>query len=174
MPKATNRSGALEIIKDCEIIVGDYTVTFKILPEISDSKSASYKDEPIIGRSFPIKAYSHSENRTISIRVHFIVAEDSDIQKNLADKRALESAVYPRNDASPYRPPPICKIKCKKMLADEDICAVMKSYSTQYPTNVAWDEGTNLPYYFTMQLTFDVVYPTSQLPGQEKILGSGG
>lgn len=172
MPKATSRTGSLEVIQNCELNIAGRRIQFRILPEITDSKSASYKDEPIIGRSFPIKTYSHSENRIISMRIHFIVVEEEDIQRNLQDKRTIESAEYPR-DGSPYRPPPICRIKCGSMLAEGELCAVLRSYSTQYPTNVAWDENTNLPYYFNMNLQFEVVYPTSDLPGQERILQIG-
>lgn len=74
MPKATTALGDLNEIDECYIqIAGGQRVVPRILPEISDSKSTSYTDESIIGRSFPVKTFSHSENRTISIEWHFIV-----------------------------------------------------------------------------------------------------
>lgn len=173
MPRATTKTGKLQIIDDCYVEIADRTIMFRILPEISDSKGASYNDEPIMGRSFPIKTYSHSENRSISMRAHFIVTEDEDIERNMADKRAIESASYPRDLGSPYRPPPICKLKCGKVLGDSELCVILRNYNTSYPTNVAYDSATLLPYYFTMNLTWEVVYNTASLPGQELIMQSG-
>ena len=50
------------------------------LPEISDGKSAAYNDEPIMGRAFPLKTYSHSENRSISMTLHFYAIKKADLQ----------------------------------------------------------------------------------------------
>jgi hypothetical protein len=53
------------------------------LPEISDSKSAIYNNEPIIGRSFPLYTYSHSGDRSLNIQLHFFVVDVDDAVKNL-------------------------------------------------------------------------------------------
>jgi hypothetical protein len=100
-------------------------LVMKVLPDISDSKSATYNDEPVIGRSFPVKTFSHGDNRTISWTATFITTQRSDVQKNLDAMRAIEAAVYPRTSGggTPYQPPPICKLKCGKLLADDELCA---------------------------------------------------
>lgn len=183
--KATRSGGELNFIPNCDILIPIGEITFfgyplyheiklRILPEITDSKSAAYQDEPVIGRSFPIKTYSHSENRSISMKLHFIILDDSDAITNLKHLRAIESATYPRTEAvnKPYLPPPVCKIRCGKLLAGGYLCAVLKQYSVNFPTDVAWYEENSiyLPYKFDVELSWDVVYPNENLPGQEKIL----
>ncbi len=185
--KATNTRGELQELKDCHITVGGNKVTLKVAPEITDSKSAAYNDEPIIGRSIPLKTFSHGENRSITMNVHFVVTKFSDIKENLDSLRILESAVYPRDirgsATAPYLPPPICKLECGQLFGKGHICAVMKSYSVSFPNSVPWDagaedndvgKGTYLPYKITVNLQFDVIYRTEKLPGSEKIMEDGG
>ena len=176
MALATQPSGDLMNLEDCWILIPIYgIVRLHSLPEISDSKSASYADEPIIGRSFPLKTYSHSENRQISMTLHMFVRKQGDISLNLLVLRALESAVYPRQGSFgvPFIPPPVCKIKCGELLASEPLCVILKSYSVKFPTDVAWDETTYCPYKFDIDTTWEVVYKSSDLPGQFRILATG-
>lgn len=181
--KATLPGGILAPIPRCSIIVpGAGTIVLNNLPTISDSKSASYADEGVIGRSFPIKTYSHSENRAINMKVHFVILRNSDAEVNMRYLRWLQSAVYPRDNVpgSPYLPPPVCKIRCGNLLAgrtsDGYVCAVLKQYNVSYDPTVAWysdgnGNGSYLPYSFDMDLTWDVVFSNETLPGQEKIMG---
>lgn len=178
MPKATIPGGDLINLENCYVFVpGRGRINLHALPDITDSKSASYNDEPIIGRSFPLKTYSHSENRSISMQLHFYVRKRSDIEENMLSLRALESAVYPRDSESgtnaPFVPPPICRIKCGALLADEELCVILKSYSVKFPTDVPWDEKTFIPFKFDIDLSWEVVYKTSELPGQFRILSTG-
>ncbi len=178
MPKATLAGGNLNIIEDCFVIIPNgqesVKIELKALPDITDSKSASYHDEPIIGRSTPLKTYSHSENRVISFTMHFYTVSDGDIEENLKFLKAIQSAAYPRmGTTTPFLPPPICRIKCGDLLAKEELCVVLISYGTTYPTDVVWDEKTLLPYKFDVQTTWQVVYPSSDLPGQERIIRLG-
>jgi hypothetical protein len=173
---ATRPNGSLKPIPDCYIQTPIWKIFMRILPDISDSKSASYSDEPVIGRSTPLKTYSHSENRSINWTAHFIVCEEDDIDRNYRELRAIQSVVYPRNSFKPFSPPPICGLRCGDLLSkggffsNKEICAVLKSYSVKYPTDVPWDERTYLPYKFSVDMTWDVVYESTNLPGQEKIL----
>jgi hypothetical protein len=181
---ATNSSGELQELKQCYIKVPGFgEVILKVLPELSDSKGAAYNDEPILGRTFPLKTFSHGENRTISMNCTFIVTAKKDILENLNYLKALESAVYPRNDkngVNPFKPPPVCEIKCGSLLASNKdgtglpLCAVLKNYSISYPPDVPWDQDYYLPYKFTVNLQWEVVYKTEDLPGQEQILNRGG
>lgn len=179
MPKATTPRGRLIALRDCYIFVPNFgRITLNNLPEISDSKSAAYNDETPIGRSFPLKTYSHSDNRAISMQLHFYVTKQEDIVDNIFILRALESAVYPRDQAggaanAPFVPPPICRIRCGKLLADEELCCVLKSYNVKFPTDVAWDEDFYTPYKFDVDTSWEVVYKSSDLPGQGRILSSG-
>lgn len=178
MPKATIPGGDMIDLDDCYVFIPQRgRIKLHALPDITDSKSASYNDEPIIGRSFPLKTYSHSENRAISMQLHFYVRKSSDISENVFNLRALESAVYPRDSSSgsnaPFIPPPVCRIKCGSLLADEEICVILKSYSVKFPTDVPWDDKRFIPFKFDVDLSWEVIYKTSELPGQNRILYTG-
>jgi hypothetical protein len=180
--RATQPGGQLEPVPFCQIsIPGFPVITLNNLPEISDSKGASYQDEVVIGRAFPIKTFSHGDNRSISMKVHFFILSSTDAVTNMGYLRAIQSAVYPRDNVtgSPYLPPPICQLRCGNLLTgtqtDGWICAVLKSYSVSYDPTVAWFEdgegnGSYLPYKFDMDLSWEVVYSNTNLPGQEKIM----
>jgi hypothetical protein len=196
LPKATNaETGLLAPLDRCFIVIpsrgGDVSVQLKSLPDITDTKSANYNFEPIMGRSSPFVTYSHSEQRTISMTLHFFVTNSEDITTNLRYLRAIQSAVYPRSsDIYPVIPPPICRIKCSELLAQkpvengintsmmsasqsaysEPLCVILRSYSVKFPTEVSWDENTYLPWKFDIDTTWDVVFKNSELPGQERIL----
>ena len=180
MPKATLNGGPLTPISNCWIKVpmqsgGTHDIVMDNLPDISDSKSASYNDEPIIGRSQPLKTYSHSDNRSISIQIHLFVTSADDVQGNLQHLRALESAVYPRDNMgnAPFYPPPVCQIQCGYLLGEYPLCVVLKQYSVKFPTDVAWDEDFYTPWKFDIDTTWDVVYSSTDLPGQDRILNYG-
>lgn len=180
MPAATTIGGALVPIPNCYIKIPsmpgepEFNLQFKVLPEISDSKGATYADEPVMGRSSPVKTYSHSDNRQITIQIHMIVAAPGDVESNLKALRAIQSAVYPRHGLnSPFVPPPVCRIKCGRLLAESDLCVVLRSYNVKFPTEVAWDETSFVPFKFDIETSWEVVYKSSDLPGSERIFQVG-
>lgn len=179
MPAATIIGGALNPIDDCYVIIppefpASSPLRMKVLPEISDTKSATYSDEPIMGRSFPLKTYSHSDNRVITMQMHMVVSEPMDVEYNLKALRAVQSVVYPRhNSSTPFLPPPVCKIRCGRLLAEDEVCVVLKSYTVKFPTEVAWDELTFVPFKFDIDTNWEVVYKSSDLPGAERIFMVG-
>lgn len=180
--KATN-NGSLNPILDCEIKIPGAGVNGAMgiiklnnLPDISDSKSAVYNSEAIIGRSFPLYTYSHSADRSINIQLHFFIVNEDDGQRNLQSLRMIQSAVYPRDGAdigAPFKPPPICTIQCGDLLAKKPLCAVLQSYSVKFPTEVAWDEVTLCPYRFDVDTNWLIVYTSSELPFQDRIVNYG-
>ena len=164
MALATSSGGQLKTLNDnCWVSIPNYgKIQLKILPEISDSKKATYADTIVIGRSTPIKTY--------------LVVQQSDIQTNIKYLWAIESAVYPRlgQNSNPYTPPPVCQIQCGQMLGDAPLCVILDNYNVSFPTNVAWDKDTLLPYYFEVTTSWHVVYATSSgLPNQDKIISHG-
>jgi len=187
MPAGTILGGPLVPIENCYIIVpydgeanipfvqnGEFKIILNNLPEITDSKSASYNDEIVIGRSTPLKTYSQSDNRSISMQLHMIVSKASDVGYNLSVLKAIQSAVYPREGKNvPFAPPPICRIKCGSLLGNGELCVILKNYTVKFPTEVAWEENTFVPFKFDIDTSWDVVYKSSQLPGQEKIFTLG-
>lgn len=187
--KATT-NGKLNLIPDCEIKIpgagapsitslgrrGTGTIPMYALPDISDTKSAIYNTEGIMGRAAPLYTYSHSGDRNISMQLHFFIINPGDGDRNLHYLRMLESAVYPRmgqTDGEPYRPPPVCQIKCGKLLATRPVCAVLQSYSVKFPTEVAWEAETYCPFRFDVDTNWIVVYTSSDLPYQNRIVTYG-
>jgi len=176
MPTATDKTCKLKPI-DCTITVpGAGDLQPRILPEVTDSKSATYNDEPIIGRSFPVKTYSHSDNRSIGMKWHIVIVDEETKSEAIRQLKAFQSCVYPIDGQgqTPYEPPSICTIDCGEILSagsgGATLCVVLKSYSVSYPTDVAWDEDDLIPYKFDIDLQWDVVYATSDLPGSDKII----
>jgi hypothetical protein len=180
MPAATIIGGSLVPIRECYVTIpndGDeFKLVFKVLPDIGDSKTASYNDETVIGRASPLKTYSQSDNRTISMTIHMVVSSAEDVDYNLRAMRAIQSAVYPRKgqNGAPFVPPPVCRMKCGRLLTEgEELCVILKSSSVKFPTEIAWDESSYTPYKFDIDTQWDVVYTSADLPGQERIFTSG-
>jgi hypothetical protein len=181
-------NGKLQKVNGCLIVIPGENVkprkiVMRALPDISDSKQAIYNGEGIIGRSAPLYTYSHSGDRNINMQIHFFVVQDRCNGNcgqcpdcNLTNLRWIQSACYPRKDAiTPYKPPPICRIKCGDLLAkgNRAVCAVLQSYSVRFPTEVAWDTETGCPYRFDVDTSWLVVYSTEKLPFQNKIYTFG-
>jgi hypothetical protein len=176
--KATSNDGSLREIPNCYVMIpGAGTVFLKSLPDISDSKTAQYSDETVIGRASPLKTFSHSSARSISMTMHFYTTGPKDAEDNLSFLRALESAVYPRDTGgggAPFIPPPVCQIRCGSLLSDEDpLCVILMQYNVKFPTNVAWDNQLFTPAQFDIDTTWEVVYKSSDLPGQNRIFSTG-
>lgn len=181
MTRATT-NGALNYIDDCYIAIpgprSGTTINMRSLPEISDSKQVTYNSENIIGRSFPLYTYAHSGDRVLSIQIHFYVVYDVDAEFNLQSLRAIQSAAYPRagNAGAPFMPPVVCTIKCGHLIAKEPICAVLQSYNVRFDTQVAWYEskaGMYCPARFDVDTSWLVVYTSSDLPYQDRIIDTG-
>lgn len=173
--KSTKPNGSLRPIEKCYLFIPNYgKMTLNNLPDISDSKSAVYNEESVIGRSSPIHTYSFSGSRQISINFHFFIIEPGDAGRNLEKLRALQSCVYPRENGDvPYIPPVVCTFRCGDILATQDICLIMENYSFSAPTEVAWDEETLCPYKFDVNTSWKVVYTSNELPFQSRIIQTG-
>lgn len=180
--KATYR-GSLAPIERCHIhIPGAGTIRMNNMPDVSDSKSAVYNNEGIIGRSFPLYTYSYSGDRTINMQIHFFIINEGDGRKNLQHLRWIQSAVYPQDpnlagaqssNGAPYKPPPVCSIQCGDMLSQEPLCALLQSYSVKFPTEVAFDVETYCPFRFDVDTNWLIVYTSSDLPFQDRIVRIG-
>lgn len=172
--KATTNGGILVPIENCYIEVPPrIRILAYVLPEISDGKGATYNDEIGIGRSAPIKTYSHSDNRTVNVNWTFVLQNAEKAREVTQHFKALKSCVYPYKESDknlPYRPPAICKIRCGHALDDKELCVILRNYSVNFPVDVPWDDTYLLPYKFSISLTWEVVYTTSELPGREKII----
>jgi hypothetical protein len=149
-------------------------IEFKILPDISDQKTASYTTDLIMGRTSPMKNYVASDERTLGIIFHFITTGPNDTAANIRIVRLIQAMVYPRNAdvqmGVPYIPPPVCRFQCGKLLSKDALCVVLKNYSLKLPTDVAWDENYLCPVKFDLDTSWDVVFASSELPGANNII----
>lgn len=178
--KATE-NGSLKEIKDCYVEIKGSKIYMNSLPDLSDSKSAVFNDETAIGRSTPIKTFAHSDARQISLTIHMYGSDLDEIDANISHLANIESAVYPQKEFDPFSPPPICKIKCGRTLTPgydatgEPLCVILKSYSIKFPREVVWVDvyGGLFPVQFDVDTTWEVVYASSDLPGQERIFSQG-
>lgn len=185
--KATSTFGAANKLQLAQIVVpvrrtgiaaigSTYeTIDFYALPELNTSKTSEFANENIIGRSFPIKSYVSSGDRTIGLKCPFFAQRKEDIAKNWKILRLLESTVYPDDDTTvfAYIPPPICLVRVGYLLTAENngfLSVVIRSVTPSYPTDVAWDESTYLPYAFEIDLQMEVIFANNRLPGQNRII----
>lgn len=176
--KATE-SGKLKRINNCWVDIPRTIgpIYMHALPDISDSKGAVYNDETAIGRSTPIKTFSHGEARQISMTMHFYASDEFEAYDNFTYLAAIASAIYPQK-GNPYAPPPVCKIKCGRLLApgvasNGELCVILKNYSIKFPTDVAWIGEELLPSKIDIDTSWEVVYASDDLPGKERILDEG-
>ena len=178
--KATSVNGVLERLTFFYLIIpvdnNEIKIYFNNINSLTDSKSATYSEESVPGRSFPVKFYSQSDNRTIGLKIKFIAGTENELGEIVKQFRAIQSAVYPRegDDSSPYFPPPICKLRYGFTLSKDEICVIIKSYSVTYPDDVAWSEKYLMPYAFEVDVPCEQVFRSSNLPGQSKIFGDIG
>jgi hypothetical protein len=176
---ATQRGGRLKPMTDCYIKIGDFPIYMYILPDISDSHSASYNTKNGTGRSLPTYTFSYGEARTIGWNMHLYADSYDALSYNLKILRMLEALTYPRSNAKnlPFLPPNIVKLKCGEVLGSYEICAVLKSYSVKFPNDVPWSpplEGFSyIPYKIDVDLSFEAVYDAGTLPGSERIITDG-
>lgn len=170
--RANTKGSKLVEVKegDCYISFdhGDQ-INLRILPEISDSKSVNYANENALGRTSPFSMFANGELRSIGWTCHFIIEKEEDAEENLIYLRMLQSACYPENNEG--HPPPMCYLKCGTLLSADPLCAVLKSYSVKFDTSVPWHEETMLPYKFSVDLQFDIVYNLNDIPIMSDILG---
>jgi hypothetical protein len=180
---ATNRNGQLVPLSDCYIRASGSPpkiVYMNNLPEISDSKSASYSEENAMGRSVPVKSFANGGTRKIGWKMKIVAPSNQDQLKAIDDLRFLESCVYPKADPSnilPYIPPRVLSIKCGRLLADYELSVILTDYNVDFPTDQPWSSARNvlyLPYMFNLSLTFEVVYDSRYLPGADRIITLGG
>jgi hypothetical protein len=158
-------------------ITAPFYIFMNNLPDITDTHDAQFGDQNGIGRSMPLKTFGQGGPRVINWTVNFIAETEEEAERNLTKFRALAACTYPRkitrNDM-PYMPPPMVYIKCGKLLANEELCAVVKSYNVKWPKDVPWTEKYYIPYRFEVAVTLEVVYVAGNMPGAERIFTRGG
>jgi hypothetical protein len=134
-------------------------IPFQFMPDtIRDSKVAVYNDIAIVGRSSPVKNYSHSGARMISFTLQFFVYPEAGMD-NL-DTAALtqkidlcRSLVVPDYDGFIIKPPPRCIVQIGKSLGFLGVC---KSVNVSYSGASPWDlDPEVLAHHATVDFTFE-------------------
>lgn len=175
MARGTESDGRLAILPECYFDTPCGRICFRILPDINDSKSANYIPENIPGRSTPIVTYAFSDPRNISTELHFMITKTDDILDNLKNLRIIQSLVYPRGaqGGAPFAPPPTVRFVCGQLMdGASGLCLILRSYNVRYPTEVAWEKFTYLPYRFSVSCNWEVVYACKNLPKNTCITSS--
>ena len=167
--------GDLYPIEDCWLQFGDgEKMPFYALPELQESKSVSYADQPIQGRAAPVKTYSYSENRTFGLTIHMYVTKTADIARNLGWIRKVAALAHPEYNGT-YLPPRVARLRCGNLLGKNPNGepVVLKSYDISYDNSVQWyrnDDGDYMPLHVAISTQWDVVYSWSWLPGQADVM----
>jgi hypothetical protein len=173
---STMGGGELRLIDAIVLNVpGCGPIKFYAMPTVTDKKGAKYSDEALIGRATPLTTYAYSEIRSITVDIPFIVRKPSDIQTNLSQLRCIESVAYPRagGEGTPFKPPPICTFKFGDFIATVPLCVILMSYQVKNDPQVPVDATTMVPYKFSVSTTWNVVYRSNNLPGNQRIIDTG-
>lgn len=143
---AVASSYILRIRKTKEGIKQD-RLPFQFLPDnISESKAAIYGDIITIGRSTPIKTYSHSASKNLNFTLKFFANPekgDMSMTPKVIKERVdfCYSLLYPDYSAGfVLKPPPKCLIRIGDQITFAGICkTVTSNYNLEGP--VPWDVG---------------------------------
>lgn len=142
---------------------------FQFLPEsIQDSKAAVYGDITVIGRSTPIKTYSHTGAETLAFSLKFFAnpeQRDASLSPKLIKERVdfCKSLVYPVYTGFIVKPPPMCIVKIGNYIAFYGVCKSVSTSVTNSPEGgTPWDIDPVtgiLPHGVQINLTFEDVKP---------------
>lgn len=133
-----------------------YVLPFQFQPDdISDSKSASYSDYPIIGRSVPLKAYEGSPSREISLTLDFFTMPvegfpfpDPYTIKRWVDR--IRSWCYPDYSYGGILPPHQVLVRMGLQIA---MISVITRVNVTYPFKT-WAPGASFTYGARVGITF--------------------
>jgi hypothetical protein len=118
-------------------------IPFQFMPDMTrDSKVAVYNDIAIIGRSSPVKNYSHSGARMINFQLQYFAAPEAGLRfvdpiliKTRVD--ACRALVVPDYSGFTMKPPPRCIVHLGLQMAFLGVCkSVNVSYLGSSPWNV--------------------------------------
>ena len=129
------------------------------MPEmLRDSKVAVYNDIAVVGRSSPVKNYSHSGARMINFSLQFFSSPEAGLGfitplliKTRVD--ALRALVVPNYDNFVVQPPPRCIVHLGLSMAFLGVC---KSVNVSYSGASPWDLlPVVLAHHATVDLSFE-------------------
>lgn len=163
-----------------EVAAGEDTFLIREIPEITDSKSANYTSQTIFGRSSPIRSYSNSEARKLSVSFNVYNTSEGVRRANFFLLRRIEAAVHPSYQPSQYQPPPVCQFQCGVALSgmiggpEEDaevrpVNVIIQNYSFSFGQDTFYDDDL-LPFVIGVSLDLEVVYSQSTLPGSADVI----
>lgn len=133
----------------------NWTIYFQSMPEnFSDSKAPNWNQQEIVGRWTPVRGYSSSSPRTISLMLTFTSsidqADNGSTYTNVLDNvNKLRSLTYPNYDSYAYSPDPVI-LKIGQMV-------FMKCIVTAFDCNwrSPWDLDTEVSMVAEVSITFE-------------------
>lgn len=134
-------------------------IPFQFMPDtVRDGKMAIYNDIAIIGRSSPVKNYSHSSARTINFTLQFFASPEAGLGmitplliKTRVD--ACRALVVPDYSGFIIKPPPRCIVHLGFSMAFLGVC---KSVNVSYSNSSPWDLAPAvLAHHATVDLSFE-------------------
>lgn len=150
------------------------TYAFYSLPEVSDSKNANYSDIQILGRSSPVKTYSGSDYRSLSVTFNLHGTSEERLLENLEFVRGIASLTHPQYENT-YLPPPVAKLKIGEMVRGPSgggVDVICMNYSYDMSPEVVWvDKEKLIPLHIALRADFHVVYAFFNLPGSQDVIG---
>lgn len=150
--------------KDCYIVVNGIGMWFPCYPEsVSDSNSASYSSENILGRSEPFQYYTGSGPRTVSVdfEMHTDMCGDVNYVYKITD--LVESACYPNYGGAIAASRVI--FHCSNNIT---IRGIISNVSTKYSGPIIDNK------YAVINLSFSVTEVTGDPPSTGQIASIGG
>jgi hypothetical protein len=156
-------------------LAGGETFQLSSLPELTWRKEASYNTQSIIGRASPVVSYSSSKSKTLEIVLHMHSPTHQDLLNNLKATHYLAAALHPRYENT-YAPPPICTLNCGVGSPSPNnspftfLRFIMTSMSQTFASDSVWDETLMVPRMWDTQISGEVIYNYSSLPGASSVV----
>lgn len=116
--------------------------------EYTYSKSATFNQNDILGRSSPIITYSKSEAIILNVSVQ-LIAYDTGAREEVTDViQSLVALTFPVEEG--VKPPPLCQVTIGEF---KDWECVVNNVAVTAGENNIWDER-GMPYMASVDLTF--------------------
>lgn len=131
---------------------GGQTLTLRVVPRISESRTATLTSDPIPGK-FPVVVYNATGARTFSFSGSFVSRTKQEADENHKNILLIKSWVLPEDGRT--ETPQRLVLKGWKNLFHK-VQVTLQTYSIQYPDDTDYVEGSEaympivLPFSFTL------------------------
>ena len=157
-------------ISNCYLIREDNLydrVSFVHIPEtIPDSNAADYAEQQLYGRSEPVRAYSATGARSLSLSLIFVNHEEGKAKEEVFDRvNWLKHTIYPEYEADLVLPPPVLILLLGSFVR---MRCIAKSVDVQW--GAPYVPGTMYPMQAEVSISLEEVNP-DPVSGSEILVG---